>query len=1103
MRLKYAICSFFLILMSVGLHCGQIIDSENEIQQLNNAPQNPVGIPPALPTNFISTSASADSVTIAWEKSFGKIPVAYYEVQTDSSIDPMVVDGNATSATVTGLSESRSYDIRIRSCDAGGVCSAYSQSLSVSTISRPDVTAPTVPSLVFYTGRTTTTIQLGWSVSTDNVGVARYNIQVGTNATLITVDAPTSTRLITGLSPATTYVFKVQACDASNNCSAFGTASIATIAAPDTTAPTVPTNLASPSKTTTTVNLSWTASTDAVGVTSYEIRTNSAGTPISVMAPATTKTMSGLTAATAYQFQIRACDAATNCSAYSANISVTTMSDVDATSPSVPTNLAASNQTASAITLNWTASTDNIAVNRYEIRTNSTGTPVSVSAPTVTRIMSGLTIMTTYQFQVRACDAANNCSAYTSNISASTLADTTIPSVPTNLVASGQTSSAITLNWTASTDNVAVNRYEIRTNSTGTPVSVTAPTTTRVMSGLTAATTYQFQVRACDAANNCSAYTSNINATTLSNTPSPDVTGCSSTIRTFTNTASSRKTVPLCANVFNSPAKITLQWSNISGVTRSSMSVYRRSVGATSWGTAIATPTASGNTWSDTTVSAGTKYEYRVQATTSAGEANGYIVSGIKVAAADYEGKVILVVDNTFQSTLASEILNLQNDFRKKGWIPKTIYVSRTDSATNVKTQITNLYNMDPTNTKAAFLLGHVPVPYSGTAQWPDGHDDHRGAWVADGYYGDLNGTWTAGGGNVWYFAQGPNANSKFSQNTFPSDMELTIGRVDMSALSGSLTDPFGNVKMGFTRTETQLLSDYLSRLHNFKDGTVVPARKAIIDSDVDNDGYVVTPGSYSSFSTSIDPNNIDQIAAGASPNFIGQIHNDNYLWANATGYATGIGMITNGNITESIASNIGAVFIQTFGSYFGDFDTRLNFLRGLIGNDSGHTSLALTHIYSGYKHLYAHSMAMGDTIGNAWKVSTRNTDSNYKPYRVDDQSYWAGETYFSLMGDPTLTLFHPKGPSNLVVNNGSGNFTLSWTAPSGGANGYYVYEITENASGSASTEKIQKIGTKITGTTSPTISGSPTGRKFLVRAIRDEVTASGTYENLSLGITN
>ena len=43
---------------------------------------------------------------------------------------------------------------------------------------------------------------------------------------------------------------------------------------------------------------------------------------------------------------------------------------------------------------------------------------------------------------------------------------------------------------------------------------------------------------------------------------------------------------------------------------------------------------------------------------------------------------------------------------------------------------------------ESVFLLGHVPVPYSGQIN-PDGHSNHVGAWAADVYYGELDGNWT------------------------------------------------------------------------------------------------------------------------------------------------------------------------------------------------------------------------------------------------------------------------------------------------------------------------------------------------------------------------
>lgn len=91
--------------------------------------------------------------------------------------------------------------------------------------------------------------------------------------------------------------------------------------ASDNTAPTTPTNLTSPSKTATTVNLTWTASTDNVGVTGYDIYN---GTALEGSSTSTSYTVTGLAANTAYNFTVKAKDAAGNVSAASAALSVTT-----------------------------------------------------------------------------------------------------------------------------------------------------------------------------------------------------------------------------------------------------------------------------------------------------------------------------------------------------------------------------------------------------------------------------------------------------------------------------------------------------------------------------------------------------------------------------------------------------------------------------------------------------------------------------------------------------------------------------------------------------------------------------------------------------------
>ena len=102
--------------------------------------------------------------------------------------------------------------------------------------------------------------------------------------------------------------------------------------------------------------------------------------------------------------------------------------------------------------------------------------------------------------------------------------DTTAPSAPSNLAASGTTSVATTLSWTASTDNVGVTGYDVYSGSSllGNTASTSASIT-----GLTASTTYSFSVKAKDAAGNASA-SSNVLSVTTGTTTTPPVSYCAS-----------------------------------------------------------------------------------------------------------------------------------------------------------------------------------------------------------------------------------------------------------------------------------------------------------------------------------------------------------------------------------------------------------------------------------------------------------------------------------------------------------------------------------------------------------------------------------------------
>lgn len=79
-----------------------------------------------------------------------------------------------------------------------------------------DTVAPTTPTNVIVSAITSSTVTLSWQASTDNVGVAGYDVYQGTS---LAISVTGTTATLTGLSPNTTYSFKVIAKDAAGNLS--------------------------------------------------------------------------------------------------------------------------------------------------------------------------------------------------------------------------------------------------------------------------------------------------------------------------------------------------------------------------------------------------------------------------------------------------------------------------------------------------------------------------------------------------------------------------------------------------------------------------------------------------------------------------------------------------------------------------------------------------------------------------------------------------------------------------------------------------------------------------------------------------------------------
>jgi chitinase len=184
----------------------------------------------------------------------------------------------------------------------------------------------------------------------------------------------------------------------------------------DTTPPTVPTGVASPSQTSTTIALTWSASTDAGGIQNYDVLRN--GTVVGT-ATTTSFTDTGLPSSTSFTYTIRARDKAGNVSATSASLSVSTQGAAQCTAaPTVPTGLTSPSQTSSSVSLAWNASTAANCTITYRVFLAGTQNTTST---TTTATVGGLAASTSFTFTVAAVTSAGT-SAQSAPISVRTAA---------------------------------------------------------------------------------------------------------------------------------------------------------------------------------------------------------------------------------------------------------------------------------------------------------------------------------------------------------------------------------------------------------------------------------------------------------------------------------------------------------------------------------------------------------------------------------------------------------------------------------------------------------------------------------------------------------
>jgi hypothetical protein len=561
--------------------------------------------------------------------------------------------------------------------------------------------------------------------------------------------------------------------------------------------------------------------------------------------------------------------------------------------------------------------------------------------------------------------------------------------------------------------------------------------------------------------------------------------------------------VQVTAALTASPPSITLRWAENPADTKS-IDVYRRLPGEPSFGAPIARGLPPSTTsYTDLNVQQSVIYEYYVERSLTAKPwwSAGTLTSAIEAPLVEDRGRLVLVVESGVAEALAAGIAQLEDDLSGDGWTVTRIDVPKSADPPSVKAKIRAIYDAAPKEVKSAFLLGHVPVPYSGNTA-PDGHQTpkagpvHVGAWPADVFYADMRGEWTDVTVDTRKNPDPPadaiNENipgdGKFDQKwvggvtrtpyefgplwlapTLYGDLALAVGRVDLSDLPTFAP-----------RTEVDLLLQYLDKNHRYRHKLLTAAPRGLITDRVGFRplGLERLPGSFlpssawNGFAAIVGPSGVR-----VGPWF-DTLQKESFLFAYAAcpGQQNECeGVLTTRDLEKRDPR---AIFTLLYGSYFGDWNHTDNLLRAVLAT----RSFGLTAGW-GNPSWYLHPLGLGETIGAATLLTQRAMPL----------------AFIALMGDPTLRVQVIAPPSGLAaVASPEGGVTLRWKASPEAVLGYHVYRARSRS------EPFQRISPALVRKAEfkdPAPKASAEPGRYMVRAVALEVTPSGSYFNASQGV--
>ena len=509
---------------------------------------------------------------------------------------------------------------------------------------------------------------------------------------------------------------------------------------------------------------------------------------------------------------------------------------------------------------------------------------------------------------------------------------------------------------------------------------------------------------------------------------------------------------------------LMLKWE--ADATATSYELFRKNIDDPDF-SSIANIDLNATSYIDTDTDIGDHLEYALVKNTASGAVYALLNSGHSVAPVTYRGHMLLLVDDTHAQALTDKTNRWISDLEGDGWIVSKQNIARTMTVVEVKDVIRKAYN--DSDIRSVFLLGHIPVPYSGHIV-PDGHtNNHYGAWPADIYYADMDETWTDIEDHPTSTqpvrTQNVAGDGKFDQDTIYAS-ELEVGRVD-----------FFNMP-AFAESELELLEKYLDKNHAFRQRHFKAKMKAVT---IDNFNRGFELGTHLNFPPLVGHENLFE------QDYRSSLQNDSYILSFAAGPGSYVSAGSVSNTVNMAADSLQGVFTTLFGSYFGDWDSSNNFLRSALGSGT-----ILTNCW-GVRPLWRYfHMGMGETIGYCTRV-TQSDDGVYISDGFD------GGIHVALMGDPSLRMHMVQPAVDLFAQQVDRDIQLNWGFQSNDDDvfGFMVYRKAENEEQFTLIEQIDDLITETFDTNIPGV-GKYT---YMVRSLKLEHTPSGSFFNQGTGV--